>query len=395
MQDNGQGNGDGQGKPPPRPGRRARTPFWRTVRPPAASSSSEVAAKVPRRPAPRPASIHPGAADDQPHSASPSVHLQDLTAPLLTITGHRRLGKELAWEWSLVLEARGLPYRMERALLGYRLLVPVLQTEAVTAELTAYERENRRLRLPPTPLPMHDNTALTVGILLLLGLFHGIAQNAWRLFGYDAARQPIAWRESGMCDCFALSIQGEWWRSVTALTLHADAAHVLGNMGIGALVLVPLCRELGSGPGWFLTLLAGTLGNLLNCAVQGPRHLSLGASTAVFGAVGILSALRAVREGRLERQALLPPLGAGLALLALLGIGDDPKTDVGAHIFGFLAGLACGGLAGLLLRELRLERPAGLQGGLPLSATARQGLARGLGLLALGTLVWAWWLALR
>jgi hypothetical protein len=41
------------------------------------------------------------------------------------------------------------------------------------------------------------------------------------------------------------------------------------------------------------------------------------------------------------------PLAAGLALLGMLG--SDPRSDLGAHFFGFLAGAVLGALAGLLL----------------------------------------------
>jgi len=211
-----------------------------------------------------------------------------------------------------------------------------------------------------------------------VGLFHGIAQNQWRLFGHDAARSPVPWVRQGACDCFEILFHGAWWRSITALTLHADAAHVVGNMGIGVLVMTPLCRELGSGAGWLLPLLAGALGNLLNCALQGTGHLSLGASTAVFGAVGVLSALRAAREPRWEPRSSLLPLGAGVTLLAFLGIGEDPKTDVGAHVCGFLVGLTLGAVAGLLVRRFG---PPGAK------------LSRGLGAAALLLIVGAWRLA--
>lgn len=277
-----------------------------------------------------------------------------------------------------MLEARSLPYRIERSAGGYRLLAPAGKARRVRHEIGDYERENRRPPASPA-VPMQENTAFTVGVMLLLGLFHGISQNQWRLFGFDAARHPVPWLEHGACDCFEILYSGAWWRSVTALTLHADAAHVAGNMGIGLLVMIPLCRELGSGAGWLLPLLAGALGNLLNCALQGAGHLSVGASTAVFGAVGVLSALRAVRQHRLELRATLLPLGAGVTLLAFLGVGEDPKTDVGAHLCGFGVGLVLGSFAGVLVRRL----------GPP---NAR--LSRMLGCLAVGLTVAAWLVAL-
>lgn len=296
------------------------------------------------------------------------------------VTAGGALPRRLAWEWGLVLEARGLAFRLEHDPQGYRLLTPAADADRALHEIKIYEIENRDAAPPLLPPPMYENSAFTVGVMLLLGLFHGISQNQWRLFGHDASKHPLPWVASGACDCFEIMYHGAWWRSVTALTLHADAAHVASNMGIGLLVMLPLCRELGSGAGWLLPLLAGALGNLLNCQVQGTGHLSVGASTAVFGAVGVLSAVRATRQGRFTPRELLLPLGAGVGLLALLGMSNDPQTDVSAHLCGFAAGLVLGAAAGLAVRRH----------GPPASR-----LSQILGALALALVVGSWALALN
>ncbi|MDY7001430.1 MAG: rhomboid family intramembrane serine protease, partial [Thermodesulfobacteriota bacterium] len=156
--------------------------------------------------------------------------------------------------------------------------------------------------------------------------------------------------------------------------LHADAAHFLSNAGIGGILMAFLCQELRSGPGWVLFLLSGALGNLINAAVKGAPHTSIGASTGVFGAVGVLSALRAVRDRRLTLRRTFAPIAAGFALLAFLGTGGE-RTDLGAHVFGFLAGLILGASAGLWVNAR----------GIP-SQTAN----RVLGLMALALPVLAW-----
>ena len=88
-----------------------------------------------------------------------------------------------------------------------------------------------------------------------------------------------------------------------------------------------------------------SLGNALNALVQSPEHTASGASTAIFGALGILSGyMRRSRvvpwRGGLRRGA---PLGAGLTLLVLLGFSGE-RTDIGAHIAGF----AMGGVRGFI-----------------------------------------------
>lgn len=150
-------------------------------------------------------------------------------------------------------------------------------------------------------------------------------------------------------------MSGEVWRALTALWLHADAAHLGGNMlGLGMFGGMVGLRT-GAGIGWLLVVLAGTLGNVLNAwlyaGILGIEHRSIGASTAVFAAVGLLGGVGAFggrrgtgvfgQQGRL--QALIP-VGAALGLLAMLGVGEEgkPGVDVAAHACGFVAGLGLG-----------------------------------------------------
>ena len=141
---------------------------------------------------------------------------------------------------------------------------------------------------------------------------------------------------------------GAWWQAITALTLHAGVRHLLGNLGFGVLFGLLAAPVLGSGLAWLTTLLAGGLGNALNALLQPPDHTAVGASTALFGTVGILAThawlTRPVRSrGGLRRFA---PLGGGVMLLAFLGFGGK-DVDIGAHVLGFLAGGAIG--VGLVL----------------------------------------------
>jgi membrane associated rhomboid family serine protease len=144
-------------------------------------------------------------------------------------------------------------------------------------------------------------------------------------------------------------LAGEWWRTATALTLHADASHLVANATAAALLGAAVCRTVGVGLGAALIVASGIVGNAVNAILRGPPHVSVGASTAVLGAVGVLSGLAFTRQRRLPRRRgrAWVPLAAGLALLGMLG--SDPRSDLGAHFFGFLAGIVLGAGAGLLL----------------------------------------------
>ena len=152
-------------------------------------------------------------------------------------------------------------------------------------------------------------------------------------------------------------MQGEWWRAVTALMLHADVAHFAGNLVFGAFFAYLLGQYVGSGTAALAMLGGGAAGNLINAWLQVPDHRSIGASTAVFAALGVVAAQVAFGGTARYRSWAhrASPLVAGIGLLAYLGTGDE-HTDIAAHLAGFLAGAA----VGLLLRTFTAaaRRPA-------------------------------------
>jgi membrane associated rhomboid family serine protease len=155
--------------------------------------------------------------------------------------------------------------------------------------------------------------------------------------------------------------------------------HLASNVVIGGTFFLILSRLLGSGAAWLLSLGAGALGNYLNSMAQGWGHRSLGASTAVFGAVGVLAGLHALRGQRLSFRKVFLPVAAGLTLLGFLGTAGE-RTDLGAHLFGFLVGLPLGAAAGLFVNRV------GLPG---VWANRAMALAAGVAVAA------AWWMALH
>ena len=96
-----------------------------------------------------------------------------------------------------------------------------------------------------------------------------------------------------------------------------------------------------------MILICGTLGNLINSRLHYPDgFLSIGASTAVFAALGILSGVgvaETLRERvRLPWLRILAPMLAGIVMLSWLGGGTGTNTDVMGHVFGFGSGLVAG-----------------------------------------------------
>jgi rhomboid protease GluP len=248
-------------------------------------------------------------------------------------------------EASLVLAAVGIPHRVERAAFRWRLVVADADAERAAAALAAYEAERRRA---PSDVPDERGAAWSgVVVAVLLLAFHALAGPRWMDAGAAMAGRIRA---------------GEVWRTVTALTLHADGPHVLSNAVACVVFVTAVARLLGPGVGGWLILLAGAGGNALNAVVQRPGHDSVGASTAIFGAIGILGGLQFGRK-RGERRAWLA-LGASLALLAMLGAGE--RVDLLAHLWGLVVGL----VLGVAAAAVAPVAPAGRAVQWPLAAAA-------------------------
>jgi rhomboid protease GluP len=275
-------------------------------------------------------------------------------------------------EFSLVLSARGIPNRPRYNTRPPKLLVRADRLAEATAEIALYVRENAgQLQAPEPSRPRFDNTRAVFCSLICLGAF----------FSLTAADVGVAWLKLGGGDSGAI-VSGQWWRLATALSLHGDAAHMAGNLILGGAFMLPLCREIGAGPGFALALASGILGNLLKVAFQGPGAHFIGASTAVFGAVGLLGAILAVRGAGGLGFRRLAPAGAALMFLAFLGSGSEEvrNIDLAGHFFGFAAGVLMG---------------LGLAGRLPRADAPRPGFQAACALLAAACLpaAWIWALA--
>lgn len=259
--------------------------------------------------------------------------------------------KREAEEWALVLTAEGLAPTVVRAEAGWTVEVEADRRAEAWRSIEAWRRERaerarrvgaREATPPPETRPIETAAAYALALALLA--FHvGLALSGRREALVDAGASRAA-----------LVVDGELWRVLTALTLHADAGHVAGNTLFGGFFLAALAGRLGLGCGALAFVLTGALGNLANALYYSAGHVSIGASTGVFGLVGVLAGLAAWR-----RHQSAPPgrgawvaFAAGLAVVAMLGSGG-PGIDFSAHLFG----LAAGGLAGFGLAIPLAGRP--------------------------------------
>lgn len=219
----------------------------------------------------------------------------------------------------------------------------VLQETAAAAvrHLRGYDRENPpQRRMLARPEQMHPQA--WIGPVVYVFVMVLVAWSAGhRLFAEN-------WLDAGVLNTLAVR-SGEAWRTVTALTLHFDVAHLLSNLGFGAFFGWLASQLLGPGVAFGGAVAAATLANALNASIQPADHVSAGASTMVFSMLGLLAAYawrRRADSG--ERWAYRwAPLIAGVFLLGFTGVGGE-NTDVLAHLTGFLTGTAAGWWLGRL-----------------------------------------------
>ncbi|MFQ5502662.1 MAG: rhomboid family intramembrane serine protease [Phycisphaerae bacterium] len=288
-----------------------------------------------------------------------------------TCTVYRSAARRDCTERALVLQAIGIRNTVCREEGEYLLIVAEQDTDRAAAELEAYARENRNGEDRSTPPPERSHgwngVFAYAGVLLLIAILQNRSafSSDWFAVGNTHA---------------GLVRHGEWWRTVTALSLHLDFVHLVSNLVIGGLFGLYVARLLGSGLAWASILATGAVGNTMNAWIQPADHSAVGASTAVFGALGILSSYslktrHGNQGGWIRRWA---PVVGGVALLALTGTGGE-RTDIMAHVTGFLSGLILGGLYRAIGQEIHMS--------------ARTQFALGSGALSL--LAVCWLIALR
>ncbi len=241
---------------------------------------------------------------------------------------------------ALVLTASRIPHQMVDDGITAALVVPAEYSARAVLELRLYDDENPPVRPKrQKQVAYQDAVPGVIGYVLIISAIAWLA--GYSVFGYD-------WFDAGRVDG-ALIRGGEWWRTITALTLHSGARHIIGNLVFGAFFGFFAGRLMGSGVAWLAIVAAAASGNAANTLLLESAHRSVGASTAVFAALGLVAGF--VWRGELMRQDRWSyrygPIIGGLALLMFTGTGG-PNTDIGAHLFGFV----CGFLAGMLLVAL-------------------------------------------
>lgn len=255
------------------------------------------------------------------------------------ITFHTQRDKSALADTFLLLEALDIPYE-PRTKEGETTIF-VTETDFLLAqkELQLFLEEERTW--PPAKKQHQDQQLWNPSLFLMtaLALFYSIT-GGW---------SPHAmWFTAGAIDTQAILNTAQYYRLVTALTLHADLSHLLGNCLIGGILLHFFLKSTGAGLGIFALLTSAALANLANIALRQQDHHSVGFSTAIFAILGMQVCISWYHNHRKTTLTFIRslssicfPFMAALALFSMLGTAGK-HTDIGAHFFGFALGIIWG-----------------------------------------------------
>ena len=144
----------------------------------------------------------------------------------------------------------------------------------------------------------------------------------------------------------AIEVEGDWYRLVTAMFLHASLLHLGFNML--ALYWFGTVVEQALGTWRFLLLyfVSGIAGSAGALAMSSAFAVTVGASGAIYGILGALLVLEYRATGSFAGQAL------GLIVINLALTFAIPNISIGGHLGGLVGGI----LATFALSHFRYAR---------------------------------------
>ena len=231
---------------------------------------------------------------------------------------------------SLVLLSQGISHRIERSEEGpFQIFVEPDKRRIAQFQIRLYHYENPPRSEPPAlPLKFSFQPLWVLLIPIVCTLL-------------DFSDVFIQMHNAGIADASKI-LRGEWWRTITAMTLHGDARHLAGNLVSGYLALSLLHYRISLAKLVPFLAVGAAVANFFVALTVQTNFRSLGFSGFVFAVIGCLAVIEfrlMPREthGMLRRFA---PLCGAASLAVFLGLGEN--ADILGHLYGFIAGIFCG-----------------------------------------------------
>ena len=258
-----------------------------------------------------------------PLSSIQVVHL-DMDAVEFEAKPHWGLRRRYQLRTASPSEAAQLAAELQRAM-----------TPSLRASSAQLQEFNRRLRAQTR------HVWLTPSLVAVNGLVFLVMMLRLGRPGLLDVGQAIYWGSN----YGPLTINGQWWRLLTALFVHGSWLHLLLNMWV--LWNVGRLTERLYGPVLFLTLYlaTGILSGLASIAWD-PTHSSIGASGAIFGILGAFLAYLSKPQTRVP-AAVVRTYWVPTILFVIFNLVDGALTigiDNAAHVGGLFCGFCLGWL---------------------------------------------------
>ena len=149
--------------------------------------------------------------------------------------------------------------------------------------------------------------------------------------------------------------EGDWWRFFTASFIHIGFFHIMFNMyflyNIG-----PIFERLYGSVGFLIIyLVCGIFGNLVSYAFGDVYTVSAGASTSLYGLLGIAIGMMLVYRD----DAILHSFGASFVSIVVINVIYSflmPGVGVLGHLGGFVGGFILANALPVVGRDLSIPR---------------------------------------
>jgi rhomboid protease GluP len=240
-------------------------------------------------------------------------------------------------EASLVLASQDISHTILQYQQKWELYTEPEWAQKALKILRVYQRENkaRVITIPSLELQVTPLLILIIPVFFFFwSMWHSYA---WQIKMAGAANASKI-------------LSGEWWRIITATTLHSDLKHFASNMVSGYFVLNLLLIRVRVGASALFLLLAAMVANYTVALTMQANFQSIGFSTYVFAALGALAGIEVrVAWGTKSHVSLfrrLQPLYSALFVAIMLGMGEN--SDVFGHFYSFFWGIP----TGLLLLQI-------------------------------------------